>query len=129
MIRNAMKKMLAAATASLVPAGLALMPMPAAAQTAPVFAQCQVCHTVNKGGRNGVGPNLNGIFTRAPASAPGFNYSPAFRKALLKWDDKTLAEFLAAPQKKVPGTRMTIAVADPAKRAAIIAYLKSEAAK
>ncbi len=31
--------------------------------------------------------------------------------------------------KKVPGTRMPIGVADPAKRAALIAYLKAETAK
>ena len=96
---------------------------------ATAFAQCKACHTLDKGGRNGLGPNLNGMFTRAPASAPGYSYSPAFKKAGLRWDDKTLAEFLAAPQKKVPGTRMPIGVADPAKRAAVIAYLKVETAK
>ena len=44
---------------------------------------------------------------------------------------KTLNEFIAAPMKKVPGTRMPIGVADPAKRAALIAWLrgKSDAPK
>ena len=31
--------------------------------------------------------------------------------------------FLAAPARKVPGTRMVIAVTDPAQRAAIVTYL------
>jgi cytochrome c len=29
-----------------------------------VFNQCRACHTVDKGGRNGVGPNLWGIVDR-----------------------------------------------------------------
>ncbi|MDR6788340.1 cytochrome c [Sphingomonas sp. BE138] len=104
-------------------------PAPAQQNGPQAFAACKACHTLNKGGRNGIGPNLSGLFTRAPASAPGFNYSAAFKKAQLKWNDKSLDAFLAAPQKVVPGTRMPIATPDPAKRAAIIAYLKSETAK
>lgn len=122
--------------AGALPLGLAaivLLTPPTTAQApadgAAAFGQCRACHTLNKGGRNGIGPNLSGLFTRPPASAPGYNYSPALKKAGLRWDDKTLAEFLAAPQKKVPGTKMPIGVADPAKRSAIIAYLKVETAK
>jgi len=111
--------------------GLATTPSTAQAPTAgaQAFGQCRACHTLEKGGRNGIGPNLHGVFTRPAASAPGYTYSPALKKAGLTWDDQTLSTYLAGPQKLVPGTRMPIGVADPAKRAAIIAYLRAETTK
>ncbi len=97
----------------------------ASAQTAPpAFAACKACHSVEKGGRNGIGPNLNGVVGRPAASVAGFNYSTALKNSKLTWDEKTLDAFLAAPTKKVPGTRMPIGTPDPAKRAALITYLK-----
>lgn len=99
---------------------------PTVAQTAPppAFAACKACHTVQKGAKSGIGPNLNGVVGRPAASLPGFNYSAALKNSKLRWDAATLDQFIAAPTKKVPGTRMPIGMADPAKRAAIIAYLK-----
>jgi len=110
-----------------IAAAAALFTVPAMAQTAapPAFNACRACHSVDKGGKSGIGPNLNGVAGRTAASAPGFNYTPALKGAKLTWNDQTLDAFLAAPAKKVPGTRMPIATPDPAKRAAIIAYLKS----
>jgi cytochrome c len=103
--------------------------IPALAQTAPTpppaFAACRACHNVQPDGKNGVGPNLHGVVDRAAASVPGFNYSAALKASKLRWNEQVLNEYLAGPTKKVPGTRMPIATPDPAKRAAIIAYLKS----
>ncbi|MGC6401385.1 c-type cytochrome [Sphingomonas sp. FW199] len=93
------------------------------------FAQCRACHTVNKGGANGVGPNLNGVVGRKAASVAGFNYSPALKKSGITWTEAKLDAYLANPAATVPGTKMVIRVNDANKRAAIIAYLKAEAAK
>ena len=122
-----MKLLMCLGAGTVAAATLMVASVPTVAQTAapPAFAACKACHTVQKGARSGLGPNLNGVVGRPAASLPGFNYSPALKGSKLRWDEKTLSEFIAAPTKKVPGTRMPIGMTDPAKRAAIIAYLKA----
>ena len=128
-----MKPIYSLAAAPAVMAAIAVFAVPSGAQSTPAGAQafgmCTACHTVTKGGRNGIGPNLSGLIGRRAGSVPGFSYSAAMKGSGLTWDAKTLDQFLAAPMKKVPGTKMPISVSDPAKRAAIIAYLTTATAK
>src|ERR1700761_5175695 len=72
---------------------------------AAVFVrQCSLCHTIDKGGRNGFGPNLFGIADRKAGTAPGYKYSPAFLSmANWTWSPDGIASFVVAPGKTIPG--------------------------
>jgi len=98
----------------------------AAADAAPAaFAICKSCHSVEQG-KSMIGPSLFGIVGTKAGDVPGYTFSAAMKASGLTWDDATLDEYLTSPMKKVPGTRMTYAgQADPARRAEIIAYLKT----
>ena len=90
-----------------------------------VFRKCAICHRIEANAPNGIGPNLHGVFGRKAASLPNFNYSPAMRGSGFTWDARTLDRYLAAPQKVVPGTRMTFSgLPDAPSRKAVIGYLK-----
>jgi cytochrome c len=74
---------------------------------AKVFNKCAACHKVGPGAKNGVGPVLNGLQGRHSGSAEGYAYSDANKNSGLTWDEATFKEYIAAPQKKIPGTKMT----------------------
>ena len=112
------------------PAGEAV-PVPPIAPTAAmgeqVFKRCVACHTVDKGGRNGIGPNLHGVVGAAVAAKPDFSYSSAMKAKGGVWDEAALDTYLEAPMKAVPGTRMAFAgVIDAADRKALILYLEAQ---
>ncbi|WP_245857315.1 c-type cytochrome [Sphingomonas ginsenosidimutans] len=109
----------------LVPLAFVASPASAQADGGTIFRQrCQMCHVTTPGARAGLGPNLAGVGGRKAASTD-FLYSSALRASNLKWDKATLDKFLQAPAKLVPGTRMAIAIANPADRAAVVNYLVS----
>jgi cytochrome c len=98
----------------------------AAADTAPAsFAQCSVCHKVEKDSPNGLGPSLHGVLGKKAAQVAGFNYSPAMKESGLNWDEANLDRFIESPRGVVAGTKMSFAgQSDAAKRKEIIAWLK-----
>ena len=94
------------------------------AQGQQLIGRCQTCHTFGKGQTAGVGPNQYGLVGRKVASQEGFNYSDAMKGKGGSWDFQALSDFLASPQKAVPGTRMAFAgLKKPEERAALIMYI------
>lgn len=109
--------------------GEAQKPAPASAPNdgAKLYqAKCGGCHSI---ATSKIGPAHKGVFGRKAAMVSGYNYSPALRAAQITWDAKTLDRWLQGPQQLVKGSKMYLVVPDPAQRAAIIAYLQSDAAR
>jgi cytochrome c len=94
------------------------------------FARCQACHTANAGGANGTGPNLYGVLGRAVAGHAGFAYSEAMvahKAEAPTWTYDELDQFLTAPGRHVPGTKMSFAgIRDTQTRVNLIAWLRSQ---
>ena len=99
--------------------------MSSPSNTPVAFAPCMSCHAVTPG-QNGIGPSLAGVFGRKAGMAPGFSYSDAMKASGKTWDEAALGAFLTNPMGVIPGTRMTyMGQSDPAKRKAVIDYLKT----
>ena len=87
---------------------------------------CVACHSFNEGGKNGIGPNLYGVIGATRASHPGYEYSNALKGKAGNWDYDSMTAWLKKPAAFAPGTKMSYAgLADPAKRADIIMYLRT----
>jgi cytochrome c len=132
LIDNRILRMAALGTAALV-----LTTVAAGAQTAPQTGDaargakvyqtnCTGCHALDA---NGVGPAHRGVFGRKAGSAPGFDYSPALKKAGFAWDAARLDKWLANPQGFVPGAKMPFRLMNAQQRADVIAYLRKESGK
>jgi cytochrome c2 len=83
--------------------------------------RCTACHAID---HNKAGPMLGGVVGRKAGSAPGYHYSAALKNAGLTWSRDSLDQWLAAPQKFVPGARMPVRVLDEPSRRDIVAYLQ-----
>lgn len=98
-----------------------------AEQGAAVFKKCTACHNAEKGGPNGIGPNLYGILGDSHARTAGFGYSEALAGMKGKpwtWDE--LNAWLTNPKKYAPGNKMSFAgISKPQDRAAVLLYLNS----
>jgi cytochrome c len=88
---------------------------------------CAACHSLDKGGKPIVGPNLYGVVGGPHDHEAGFDYSPALEKFKGRpWTFAALNEWLTDPAKYAPGTKMTFAgIPQPQLRADVIAYLDS----
>ncbi|HPF77777.1 MAG TPA: cytochrome c family protein [Alphaproteobacteria bacterium] len=94
-----------------------------------VSKACAACHSFEKGGPNGVGPDLYGVVGRKKQSHAGFSYSGSLTdQGGDVWTYEELNKFLWKPKAYAPGTKMSfIGVKKPEDRAALIAWLRTQA--
>ena len=71
--------------------------------------QCAICHTVEKGGDNRLGPNLFGIIGKKAGTAQGYTYTNAFKtRANWEWTEDAIGGWMMFPSTMIPGTAMGI---------------------
>lgn len=87
---------------------------------------CAACHSFDKGGSDGVGPNLWNVMSRGKAQKSGFSYSAGMSGKGGAWTYADLNHFLWKPKKFIADTKMNfIGVKKPEDRAAVIAWLRT----
>lgn len=91
-----------------------------------VFKKCKACHTIEKDGKNKIGPNLFGIVGKQSGTTPGFKYSKAMANADLVWDASNLDQYLTKPKTFIPKNKMSFAgIKKESQRQDLIAYLST----
>lgn len=90
---------------------------------------CAACHSFNKGGPNGVGPNMWGTVGGPKHHAPGFAYSGALiETGGTTWTYAEMNKFLWKPKAYAPATKMSYAGLKKAEdRAALLAWMRTQA--
>lgn len=120
----------AAEEAVLPPDWGTLLPVADVAAGEAAFARCKSCHTIAAGGANGIGPNLHAVLGGPVMHAAGFAYSEAIQahKATAPaWTYDEIDQFLTAPARHIPGTKMSFAgIRDAQTRVNLIAWLRSQ---
>ena len=89
-----------------------------------IFKKCAACHSINKGGKNMIGPALYNVVDRKVGVIPDYKYSKALVGYDKSWTFQELNGFLLKPAKWIKGTKMAYAGLRKEKdRASIIKYL------
>jgi cytochrome c len=89
-----------------------------------LYQGCQDCHSIDS---NDVGPKHRGVVGRKAGSVPDYNYSPALKNSDFVWTEANLDQWLANPQKFVPGAKMFYHLDTASDRADVIQFLKERA--
>jgi cytochrome c len=89
-----------------------------------VFKKCAACHSINKGGKNKIGPALYNVVGRAVGGVNDYKYSKALASYGKEWTYEELNGFLKKPSSYIKGTKMSYAGLRKEKdRASVIKYL------
>ncbi|MFM9974461.1 MAG: c-type cytochrome [Beijerinckiaceae bacterium] len=108
---------------------LSLASIPVSAQDASagekLFNQCRACHQIGGTAKNGVGPQLNGLFGRKAGTAENYNYSPVYKALDKVWDVDNFTVYIKDPRGVTPGTKMVYAgMKDETQISNLVAFLK-----
>ena len=89
-----------------------------------IFKKCAACHSINKGGKNKIGPALYNVVGRAVGGVDDYKYSKALASYGKEWSFEELNGFLKKPASYLKGTKMSYAGLRKEKdRASVIKYL------
>ena len=101
-----------------------LMALGDAASGEKIFKKCAACHSINKGGKNKIGPALYNVVGRAVGGVDDYKYSKTLASYDKDWTFEELNGFLQKPATYLKGTKMSYAGLRKEKdRASIIKYL------
>ena len=103
---------------------VAIMALGDVASGEKIFKKCAACHSLNKGGKNKIGPALYNVVGRAVGGVDNYKYSKALTSYGKEWTFEELNGFLKKPASYLKGTKMSYAGLRKEKdRASIIKYL------
>ena len=89
-----------------------------------IFKKCAACHSINKGGKNKIGPALYNVVGSAVGGVEDYKYSKALASYGKEWTFEELNGFLTKPSSSLKGTKMSYAGLRKEKdRASVIKYL------
>tara|TARA_B110000261_G_C12951289_1_gene304565 strand:- start:253 stop:792 length:540 start_codon:yes stop_codon:yes gene_type:complete len=102
----------------------AIMALGDAVSGEKIFKKCAACHSINRGGKNKIGPALYNVVGRAVGGVDDYKYSKALASYDKKWTFEELNGFLKKPSSYLKGTKMSYAGLRKEKdRASVIKYL------
>jgi cytochrome c len=106
---------------------VAIMALGDVASGEKIFKKCAACHSINKGGKNKIGPALYNVVGRAVGVVNDYKYSKALASYGKEWTFEELNGFLQKPASYLKGTKMSYAGLRKEKdRASVIKYLNQK---
>ena len=105
----------------------AIMALGDVASGEKIFKKCAACHSIDKGGKNKIGPALYNVVGRVVGGLEDYKYSKTLASYGKQWTFEELNGFLKKPASYLKGTKMSYAGLRKEKdRASIIKYLNQK---
>ena len=89
-----------------------------------IYKKCAACHSINKDGKNKIGPKLYNVVGRTTGTMTDYKYSKALTSYNKTWTFEELNSFLLKPAAWIKGNKMGFAgLKNDRDRASVILYL------